>query len=53
VPRIALGFDQLDPSYGRGLVVRDQSGQASEFLCPCAFHGPPHYDFGRRRPGSA
>ena len=34
VPRIALGFDQLDPSYGRGLVVRDQSGQASEYLYP-------------------
>ena len=34
VPRIALGFDRLDPGYGRGLVVRDQSGQASEYLYP-------------------
>jgi uncharacterized protein involved in exopolysaccharide biosynthesis len=33
-PRAALGFDQLDPTYGHSLVVRDQTGHVIEVLSP-------------------
>jgi uncharacterized protein involved in exopolysaccharide biosynthesis len=33
-PRVALGFDQLNPAYGQSLAVRDQKGKIIEILYP-------------------
>ena len=33
-PRVALGFDQLNPAYGQSLAVRDQNGKIIEILYP-------------------